>query len=133
MANRKIIDNGLGAVGSFPTLTLTDSGFTEAQAAWLSGAIQAMVSALNGLLSFGNGDHATRGGNFHSQWIQQFFPTKDVEMEIPHGLGKRPTDVWVGLPDRAARFYTTKRGSWNDQTIWLACDTDGVTVPFLVF
>lgn len=133
MANRKIIDNGLGAIGQFPPLTLTSDKLTEQQAAWLSSAINAVTVAINGQLSFGNTDHATRAGNFFGQWIQQYFRDANVEVEIPHGLGRAPYDVWIGLPNAPCRFYSNKRGSWSASTFWMACDTAGVTVPILVF
>lgn len=132
MANRKLIDNGLGSVGRFPPFIIGQEGLTEQQAAWLSAAMDTYGEALNGQLSLGNGDHATRAGNVHGQWIQQYFPVKDVEVEIPHGLGRKAADVLPGIPDKAARFYTARRGSWTENTIWLACDTDAVTVPLLV-
>jgi len=134
MANRDVIENGVGAIGRFPPIVLSADGqLTEQQANWQSGAIQAVTDAINGQLSFGDATHATRGGNFSSQWIQQFFRTRDAHVEIVHGLGRRPIDVWFGVPDIACRFYTAKRGSWSSSSIWLACDTDLVTVPLLIF
>ena len=84
-------------------------------------------------MSLGTGDHASRAGNFRGQWVQQYFPLKDIEMEIPHGLGKKASDVFFGLPTAACRFYTARRGSWTESTVWVACDTDGITVPMLIF
>jgi hypothetical protein len=133
MANRKIIDNGLGTIGNFPPITLTESGFTEQQVAWLSSALSAITEAINGNLSLGNADHASRGGNFRAQWVQQLFTSANVEVEIPHGLGRKAADVFFGLPSAAARFYTARRGSWTESTIWVACDTPGITVPILIF
>ena len=133
MAHRKIIDNGLGTIGSFLPITLTEAGFTEQQVAWLSAALSSITEAINGNLSLGSGDHASRGGNLRAQWVQQFFPTANAEMEIPHGLDRKAADVFFGLPSAACRFYTTRRGSWTESTIWVACDTAGITVPILIF
>lgn len=132
MANRSIIDNGSGSIGSFPPLSITEQGFTEAQVAWLSGVIQSITGAINGGLSFGTADHATRVGNFSAQWISVYFKDANVEIEIPHGLGRKAVEILIGVPDKAASFYTAKRGSWTENTIWLASNTAGVTVNLLV-
>ncbi len=134
MANRPIIDNGSGGVGRFPPILLGEEGkLTPEQAKWMSTAVQALTDALNGQLSFGTAEHATRGGNFHSQWIDVYFTSADVEVVIPHGLGRRPVGIFPGIPDKACSFYTTKRGSWSDSLVYLACDTADVTAPILVF
>jgi len=134
MANREVIENGVGAIGRFPPVVLSADGqLTEQQANWQSTATQAITDAINGQLSFGDATHASRGGNFSSQWIQQLFLTANLAVEVPHGLGRRPIDVWFGLPDKACRFYTDRRGSWNSSSIWVTCDTSLVTVPLLIF
>lgn len=134
MARQPIIDNGSGGIGRFPAIVLSEDGaLTEQQAAWMSGAIQAIVDAMNGQLSLGTGDHATRGGNIAAQWLDVYFKNADDLIEIPHGLLRVPTDVFFGLPDKAASFYSSARGSWTDSLIYFASDTADVTVKALVF
>lgn len=134
MANRPILDNGLGSIGTFPPLISTQDGkLSEQQLAYLSSAIQSLAGALNGQLSLGNGDQGTRAGNIFAQWMTVFFTTANVKVEIPHGLGKVPTDVFIGLPDKAAKFYTPDRGSWTPDLLYVTCDTSAVTARLLVF
>jgi hypothetical protein len=134
VANRKLIDTGAGTIGRFPPIALIPgAGLTEQQVKWISDSFAAIADAINGNLSFGTGAGSTRGGNFHSQWVNQVFAVAGVEVEIPHGLGRKPTDVWFGLPSKPCRFSTAMRGSWGLTSIWVACDTDAVTVPLLIF
>lgn len=134
MAREPIKDNGSGGVGRFPGIILSEEGnLTEQQAGWLASGIQTLFDAVNGNLSFGTGEHATRGGNFQAQWLDLYFKTADSVVEFPHGLLRVPTDVFFGLPSAAANFYTFSRGSWTDSLIYLACDTSDVTVRALVF
>ena len=134
MVNRAIKESGAGIIGAFPSLLLPEDGkFTAQQVAWIVETLQRLSDAINGQLSLGTGDSATRGGNFNAQWIVQFFTTGGAEVEIPHGLGRVPTDVFFGVPDNPCNFSTRKRGSWSPTSIWIACDTAGITVPMLIF
>ena len=132
---RPIIRNGVGMIGQPPELTLDAEGRVSASLIQqLNGFLQSVIRKINGNLSYGNGDHATQGGNLFQQWHEvTFSATPDTEERIPHGLGKLPTGYEVCRRDRACVLYDSSIGSWNTEVMYLKCDVASATVKLRVY
>lgn len=133
MAIRPRIYNGIGMVGQLPDLKLTPDGrMTPLVAQTILNAVIALVSAVNGKLTFGNSVNSTQAGNLDAQWIEWLFVTANAEEIIPHGLGRKAAAYIVCAKDRACDLYDSNRGSWDEQHLRLKCSVAGSTVLFLV-
>lgn len=92
-----------------------------------------ITQKLNGNLSLGRGEHTERTGNINGQWIRHNFPSvANTETTIYHGLGRIPIGYQVWDVDQAVSIYTSRRGSWTDQVMYLKSDGKGFSVLLMV-
>lgn len=139
MAVRARLQNGVGMMGEFPKLQHehTPEGEEKISARTMDALnlfLQTLVRKINGLLSFGNGEHASQSGNLDGQWIRLTTPSAaNTEFSVPHGLGRTPVDYWQGGGDKAYRLYDSNKGGWNETTVYLKCDVASAQVRFVLF
>ena len=134
MAIRDKIEDGVGAMGDIPPISIKDGKISEQTAAYLSGALRSIISRFNTGLSFGSGDSGHKAGNFDAQYIDVFTPSiADEEFTIPHGLGRKPIGYDVVRRDKACIVYDSSGGSWGDDTMYLKCNTASATIKLRIY
>ncbi|MGH7411398.1 MAG: hypothetical protein ACREJ6_10140 [Candidatus Methylomirabilis sp.] len=134
MANRARIPNGVGMMAEPALLTAGPDGKIPISALQLlNGQLVDVFEKINGLISFGDGSHATQSGNINGQWIEGVTPSvADTEFEVFHGLGKRATGFFVLQMDKAAILYVSNIGSWASDVLYLKCNVASVTFRIIV-
>ena len=133
MAIRTVIPDGQSGLGDIPPIIVTEGKISAQVAAYISGAIRGIIQKINGKLSFGTGIQSTGAGNFDAQYIDVYTPTADVEIEIPHGLGRKPIGYDIVRQDKACNVYDSSGGSWGNNIFMLKCDVTNVTIKIRVY
>jgi len=134
MAIRTVVPDPDAAMGDIPPISLSEGRMSGPTAAYLTAALRAIISKFNGAISFGNGSSGYRAGNIDAQYIDVFTPSvADTEIEIPHGLGRKPIGYDVVRRDAACIVYDSSGGSWGFDVIYLKCDTANVTIKLRVY
>lgn len=134
MALRTIIPDPDAAMGDIPPIALSDGKMSGPTAAYLTAALRAIIAKFNGAISLGNGSTGYRAGNLDAQYIDVYTPaTPDTEIEIPHGLGRKPIGYDVVRRDAACIVYDSSGGSWGKDVLYLKCDTASVTIKLRVY
>lgn len=135
MANRPLADpEGIDAYLPIPPdLSLTEGATVEEAILEISSILQALVKLVNGNLSLGDSTLSGRAGNINAQHIPWFFKAADTEYEIPHTLGRIPISVRTDLQDKAGSVYTSRFGSWGNDTIFLKASVADLTTTLLLF
>jgi hypothetical protein len=133
MAQRRMIEDGVGAVGDIPPITLEDGKISETTAAYLSGALRGIIAKFNNGISLGSGDSGHKAGNLDAQYIDVYTPGADVEFIVPHGLGRKPIGYDVVRKDKACIVYDSSGGSWGDTLFYLKCNTANATIKLRVY
>lgn len=134
MALRTVIPDPSAAMGDIPPIALSDGKMSGPTAAYLTAALRSIIEKFNGAISLGNGSTGYRAGNLDAQYIDVFTPaTPDTEIEIPHGLGRKPIGYDVVRRDVACIVYDSSGGSWGNDVIYLKCNTASVTLKLRVY
>jgi hypothetical protein len=128
-----MIDDGVGAVGDIPPITVEDGKISETTAAYLSGALRGIIAKFNTGLSLGSGDSGHKAGNLDAQYIDVYTPGADTEFIVPHGLGRKPIGYEVVRRDKACIVYDSSGGSWGDKLFYLKCNTANATIKLRVY
>lgn len=111
----------------------SDGKISVSTASQFSADIKALVTKVNGGISFGNGEQGSQSGNVDGHTVQIKFPSApDTEATIPHGLARRPIGYVVLSKDRACDVYDSSRGSWNDDFLYLKCTVADATVLLIL-
>lgn len=132
MAQRTVLDDREVMVGDMPPLVLQGGKMTPGDATVLSNTIRALVEKVNGKVSHGTGITGHRG-NLDEQFVDVIMPGANVELAVPHGLGRFAIGFLVVDQDRAGSFYSSSRGSWNLETIYIKCSVASVVAKIVVF
>lgn len=82
-----------------------DGKITWAHVQPIVNTIRALVTAVNGNLSFGDGTQSSRAGNLAAQYIQYKFVDTAIVQAIPHDLGRRPIG-WIVVNEK----FTARSG-----------------------
>jgi len=122
-------------VQSYEGLRARDDGkFTEGMASSLKGAINGLVSKLNGFITFGSGELGAWTGNLDAFCNDFTFPAvADTEMALLHDLGRTPAFMWVALQDRSGSIYTSSYLSWGPDRIFLKASVANMKVRLVLF
>lgn len=135
MANRKIIDSGLGFLAKAPDFSLpkgSPAGLAELLT--VSGTLQAIIDKINGGLTIGDASQASRAGNLDAQWIPDvMFTAANTPIAIYHGLGRRVVAYDVKRRDRACIIFDGNIGSWSDDVLYLQSNTASALVSLIVY
>lgn len=134
MADRRIIDAGLGYVSSAQKVLLDKEGkITPAVATYLTNILFSIVNALNGKLTLGDGAQSSKAGNIDAQWITVLTPAvADTEFAVDHGLGRLAVGAVIFTSDKAATIYVSSTGSWTSSRLYLKCNVASATLRLLV-
>lgn len=132
MADRPIVETGLGMLPRPARIVVEDGKISEQTALYLQGFLEQIVSRINGRLSLGNAANATRFGNFSAQCVTFTTPLSG-NIFIPHGLGRPPVGWWIIFNDGYVQLKAVQTGDWNSNTMYLAADTAGVEVTVVIF
>ncbi len=120
-------------VPDMPPITLSEGKLTEQQAAYISDTVRSIIRTLNGKLTFGNGDNSSQSGNIDGQTKEYYFVSKNVDMEIPHGLGRTPIGIiTLDVTVDGAVVRGNLRGDWNSERLFLRCSADACTALFVI-
>jgi hypothetical protein len=122
-------------VQSFEGLRAREDGkFTEGMASSIKGAVNGLVSKLNGFITIGSGELGAWTGNIDA-FVNEFtFPAvADTELALLHDLGRTPAFLWVALQDRAGSVYTSSYLSWGPQKIFLKASAANMKVRLVLF
>lgn len=134
MALRTVIADPDSAMGDIPPINLTDGKMSGPTAAYLTAALRTIIEKFNGAISLGNGSSGYRAGNLDAQYIDVFTPTvADTEIEIPHGLGRKPVGYDIVRRDLACSVYDSSGGSWGNDVFYLKCSVGSVTLKIRVY
>jgi len=134
MAIRTVVPDPNAAMGDIPPIALSDGKMSGPTAAYLTAALRAIIEKFNGAISLGNGSSGYRAGNLDAQYIDVFTPSvPDTEIEIPHGLGRKPVGYDVVRRDAACIVYDSSGGSWGNNVIYLKCNTASVTIKLRIY
>ena len=134
----KIQDNAEGYIAQLPDVRSdskrADQGLSNSAILNLYGTVRSIISLLNGKLRRGDGSQSSRTGNLFGQYIEWTFPsTPDVQVEIPHGLGRTPAGYNIVRKDRAGIVYDSNTGGWGPELFYLKCDEASLTCTIEVF
>jgi hypothetical protein len=111
-----------------------DGKFTEGMAGSLRGALNAIISKLNGQLSFGDGQQGSWAGNLDGWVGDVVFPAApNTELQVLHELGRVPCFIWVALQNQAGSVYTSNFSGWGPQAIYLRSDVANLSVRLVLF
>ena len=88
-------------------------------------------------LSFLDADGGVSAGrkplNIDAVWVSYVSNgTANTEDTVPHNLGRIPSGIWVGIPDKSAVIYQGTT-AWTVDDIFLKASAVTVTVNILVF
>jgi hypothetical protein len=134
MALREVIPDPDSAMGDIPPINLIDGKMSGPTAAYLTSALRTIIAKFNGAISFGNGSSGYRAGNIDAQYIDIFTPAAaNTEIEIPHGLGRKPIGYDVVRRDLACSVYDSSGGSWGKDVFFLKCSVGSVTLKIRVY
>lgn len=134
MALREVIPDPAAAMGDIPPIALSDGKLSGTTAAYLTASLRSIIAKFNGAISLGNGSSGYRAGNLDAQYIDVFTPsTPDAEIEIPHGLGRKPIGYDVVRRDAACIVYDSSGGSWGNDVFFVKCNTASVTIKLRVY
>jgi len=134
MAIRTVIPDPESAMGDIPPIALSDGKMSGPTASYLTQALRIIIAKFNGAISLGNGSSGYRAGNLDAQYIDVFTPsTPDEEIEIPHGLGRKPIGYDVVRRDIACIVYDSSGGSWGNDVFYLKCNTANATIKVRVY
>lgn len=133
MAISKRIATGVGMLADMPAVVSADGKLTDVQIGYITAAIRATISALNGRISFGDGTQSSQAGNIDGHTKEVVFASADTDYEVPHGLGRIPIGIIVLYVDAdGAVVRSASRGSWNNTRLFVRCNTAGATALFVV-
>lgn len=128
----ELVRKGIGLV-SPPAGSPVHEGRVDERVLALEALTQALVRAVNGQLSLGDGTLFSLSGNVFGQWVVWVFPSvADTEVTIPHGLGRVPVGFIVANKDR---YCDVKRGptvTWTSTVFSVSCNTASANVLLLV-
>jgi hypothetical protein len=126
--------DGMGMIPQLGAISLTeDERFTQITANALLTAIDNIISAVNGKLSFGSGAQGYQAGNLDAHWLEHYFTLANTEEVIPHRLGRLPIGYITTRRSKACIIYDSNPGSWDESIIRLKCDTAASSVLLLLF
>ncbi len=105
-----------------------DGGLTTQSVAQINAFMQAVTSAINGHITFGDGRPSEHTGSIDGQTILVKMPLVGLtQIAVPHGLDRVPTGRIVLGQDGPGILYDSNRAAWGIDQIFLACDTPSVT------
>jgi hypothetical protein len=134
VAIRTKLEDGSGAMGNMPDITLQNGKLTEQVALAISSKIQEIIRRVNQGWSLGSGATGYKAGNLDAQYVDVVFPSvADTQVAIPHGLQRRPIGYAVVRSDRAADIYDSSAGSWTVEVLYLKSNVANATVRLLVW
>lgn len=89
-------------------------------------------------LSFLDADGGVASGrkpfNIDAVWVQYVSNgTANTEDTVAHNLGRIPSGIWVGIPNKNAVVYADNQAAWTSTNIRLKASAVTVTVNILVF
>lgn len=124
---------GTGCIPEMPPVTPVEGRLTDQQAAYISGTIGAIVTAINGGISFGDGSQSSLSGNIDGQTKEVYFRYADTDVEVPHGLGRVPIGILtLDVNADGAVVRGNQRGDWNASRLFLRCSVAGTTALLVV-
>lgn len=128
MAATVRIDDGVGSLAMPKRVIAGDQMVRD-----LNDSIATIVRYINGRVSFGSGDHATRSGNLDGQFIKSFLTPSvaDTEFTVIHGLGRQPVFAFWML-DKAGTIYYSQYAGWNSTSVYLKCTASSATAHLLL-
>lgn len=131
MAKSKMIERGVGFIPDAPPIPAEDGKLTAQHVAYIFSALKSMQDAINGNLTFGNGENSTRLGNFFGQTKEVFFKNADQDYEVPHDLGRVPVGIiLLNFNADGAVVRPSNAGSWTPTRLFVRCDTANTTALF---
>lgn len=95
-------------------------------------AVESLVNAVNGGITFGQLEAGSWAGNMNAQAIEHIFPGANVITEIPHGLDRIPVFFFYIL-DRAGDVYVADLASWGLTSFKLKCSVADAVAKIIVF
>lgn len=105
-----------------------DGKLTTQSVGAINAFMKAVITALNGNVSFGDGAQSERTGNIDGQTIIVKTPgVADTEFIVPHGLARIPIGRIVMGQDIAGQLYDSNRRNWGADQIFLKCNAASVT------
>ena len=132
MALRVRLATQSGRIAQPTPIQVREGKITADAVASINGFQALLVTALNGLISLGDGTQSAWAGNIDGQLIEYTFALADTEYEIPHGLGRVPWGTFIAAQDRAGSIYTSSRGSWSNEKLMLKASAANMVVLMLV-
>lgn len=134
MAKSERLPTTLGVVSDLPPFpTPSDGKLSGTQVDYIISRIRALIAAINGRLTFGDGVHSSQSGNIDGQVKEVLFVTANADYEVPHGLGRLPCGIIVLLVNvDGAVVRGSSTGSWNAERIFVRCNQANTTARFVV-
>lgn len=124
---------GVGMV-SIPSAPTVGDRVEPAHLLYLYELCVTIIRKLNGKLSeVGSGGDGTQAGNLDAEILDAFFATADVEVALPHDLGRVPQGYVVIRADLATDIYDSNNASWTEKVLFLKSSEAGVNVKLRVF
>ena len=133
MAVSKRVVTGAGQLADLPPVVSADGQLTAVQVTHIVDRIRAVISAINGRLSFGDGLQSSQSGNIDGQTKEVVFVNANTDYEVPHGLGRVPVGIiLLDVNTDGAVVRGASRGSWNSERLFVRCNSAGATALFVV-
>lgn len=129
MARRVRLPSVRGQIAQpLPIETDRDGKLTTQTVGQINAFMQAVTSAVNGHIGFGDGLQSQQAGNIDGQVIQVKTPaTPDQEFTVPHGLERVPIGRIILGQDGPGQLYDSGRGGWGVDEVTFKCDAASVT------
>lgn len=133
MAVSKRVFTGVGMLPDLPPIQSVDGKLTDLQVTSIVEGQRALVRAVNGKLSLGDGTNSSQSGNIDGHTKEVTFTSANTDYEVPHGLGRVPIGIVVlDVNADGAVVRGGSRGSWSPTRLFVRCNVAGTTALFVV-
>lgn len=134
MARSERIRTGIGMVADLPPVAIASDGkLTDTQVSYIFDKLRVLIQAVNGRLTFGDGQQSSQSGNIDGHTKEVVFTNANTDYEVPHGLGRVPIGIIVlDVNADGAVVRGGSRGSWSPERIFVRCNVAGATALFVI-